>query len=93
MTMAILGIPAGFSAQPWQLKQLQEKGIIDFYEVVGNNIACYYRCLAPAEQKQINLDLKAEIPGEYDAPASCAYLYYTNEHKHWAGLNRVFVNP
>ena len=93
MTMAIIGIPAGFSAQPWQLKELQEKGIVDFYEVIGSNIACYYRDLAPGEEKVINLDLKAELPGEYDAPASSAYLYYTNEHKAWVGLDRVFVNP
>lgn len=93
MTMAIIGIPAGFSAQPWQLKELQEKGTIDFYEVIGSNIACYYRDLAPGEEKVINLDLKAELPGEYDAPASSAYLYYTNEHKAWVGLDRVFVNP
>jgi len=93
MTMAIIGIPAGFSAQPWQLKEMQEKGTIDFYEIIGNNIACYYRDLAPGEQKQINLDLKAEIPGEYNAPASSAYLYYTSENKAWVGLDRVFVNP
>jgi len=93
MTMAFIGIPAGFSAQPWQLKEMQEKGTIDFYEIIGNNIACYYRDLAPNEQKQINLDLKAEFPGEYDAPASSAYLYYTSEHKDWVGLGRVFVNP
>ncbi len=93
MTLAIIGIPAGFSAQPWQLKELQEKGTIDFYEVLGNNIACYFRDLAPNEEKQIHLDLKAEIPGEYDAPAASAYLYYTNENKVWAGLDRVYINP
>ncbi|MDB5282930.1 MAG: large extracellular alpha-helical protein, partial [Bacteroidota bacterium] len=92
MTMAIIGIPAGFSAQPWQLKEMQEKGVIDFYEIIGNNIACYYRSLAPNAQKQINLDLKAEIPGEYDAPASSAYLYYTNELKNWVGLDKVTVS-
>ena len=59
--------------------------------IVGNNIACYYRSLAPNAQKQINLDLKAEIPGEYDAPASSAYLYYTSENKDWVGLDRVVV--
>ena len=93
MTMVIIGIPAGFSAQPWQLKDLQEKDVIDFYEVIGNNVACYFRALAPNAQKQINFDLKAEVPGEYDAPAASAYLYYTNEHKVWEGLDRVFVNP
>jgi len=91
MTMGIIGIPAGFSAQPWQLKELQEKGVIDFYETSGNSIACYYRSLAPNAQKQINLDLKAEVPGQYDAPASSAYLYYTNELKDWVGLDKATV--
>ena len=91
MTMALIGLPAGFSAQPWQLKEMQEKGEIDFYEINGNNIAFYYRCMAPNAEKQINLDLKAEMPGEYDAPPSVAYLYYTNELKSWVGLNKVSV--
>jgi hypothetical protein len=93
MTMAIIGLPAGLSAQPWQLKEMQEKGVIDFYEIVGNNIACYYRSLAPAAQKQINLDLKAEIPGQYEAPASSAYLYYTAENKHWVNLGTISIQP
>ncbi|MDI1355564.1 MAG: alpha-2-macroglobulin family protein [bacterium] len=90
-TMAIIGIPAGFSAQPWQLKELQEKKIFDFYEIKGNSIAFYYRGLEANSQKEINLDLKAEIPGEYEAPASCAYLYYTNEFKTWCSTERVII--
>ncbi|MEW6469013.1 MAG: MG2 domain-containing protein [Bacteroidota bacterium] len=90
-TMAIIGIPAGFTAQPWQLKELQEKKVIDYYEVLGNSIAVYYRGMAANDVKEINLDLKAEIPGEYEAPASSAYLYYTNEYKCWAGLDKVTI--
>lgn len=90
-TMAIIGIPAGFSAQPWQLKELQEKNAFDYYEIKGNNIAVYYRGLGPKAVKPINLDLKAEIPGEYGAPASSAYLYYTNEFKTWTPLEKVTI--
>ena len=90
-TMAILGIPAGFTVQPWQLKEMQEKKVFDYYEISGNNIAIYYRCLAPNAVKEINLDLKAEMPGDYDAPASSAYLYYTNEYKTWSGSNRISI--
>ena len=90
-TMAIIGIPAGFTVQPWQLKELQEKKVFDYYEIVGNNIAVYYRGLDAKAVKEINLDLKAEMPGEYDAPASSAYLYYTNEFKTWSGLNKVTI--
>lgn len=90
-TMAIIGVPAGFTLQPWQLKELQEKGVFDYYEIKGNNLAVYYRCMAPSAVKEINLDLKAEMPGTFDAPASSAYLYYTNEHKCWTGLGQITV--
>lgn len=91
-TMAIIGIPAGFTAQPWQLKELQEKKVFDYYEIKGNNIAIYYRGMGPKAVKEINLDLKAEMPGEYDAPASAAYLYYTNEFKTWSATDKVTIN-
>lgn len=91
MTMAILGLPAGLSAQPWQLKELQEKKVFDFYEVVGNNIACYYRQMKPGETREINLDLKADVPGRYTAPASSAYLYYTAEYKDWTALPDIEI--
>ena len=90
-TMAIIGIPAGFTVQPWQLKELQEKNVFDYYEMKGNNIAVYYRGMAPNAVKEINLDLKAEMPGVYDAPASSAYLYYTNEFKTWSGMDKVTI--
>lgn len=90
-TMAIIGIPAGFTVQPWQLKELQEKKIFDYYEILGNNIAIYYRGMAPKDVKEIGLDLKAEMPGEYDAPASSAYLYYTNEFKTWTGADKLVI--
>ena len=90
-TMAIIGVPAGFSIQPWQLKEMQEKGVFDYYEIKGNNLAVYYRGMASKAVKEINLDLKAEMPGEYDAPASTAYLYYTNEFKTWAGLSKITI--
>lgn len=90
-TMAIIGIPAGFTVQPWQLKELQEKHVFDYYEMKGNNIAIYYRGMGPSAVKEINLDLKAEMPGVYDAPASSAYLYYMNEHKTWSGMDKVTI--
>jgi len=92
MTMAIAGIPAGLSAQPWQLKELQEKEKIDFYEIRDNYVFFYYRDLAPNEQHSIHLDLKAELPGQFETPASSAYLYYTNEHKRWASAGSIVVN-
>lgn len=90
-TMVLLGIPAGFSVQSWQLKEMQEKHVFDYYEISGNTIAIYYRGMAPSSVKEINLDLKAEMPGEYDAPASSAYLYYTNEFKTWSSTDKITI--
>ncbi|MDQ3112264.1 MAG: MG2 domain-containing protein [Bacteroidota bacterium] len=90
-TMAIIGIPAGFTVQPWQLKEMQEKKIFDYYEIKGNNLAIYYRGMEASAVKEINLDLKAEIPGTFDAPASSAYLYYTNEFKTWSSVEKVSI--
>lgn len=90
-TMAIIGIPAGLSAQAWQLKEFQEKKMVDYYEVKGNRIFLYYRQMKPEEVKTINFDLKAELPGKYEAPASCAYLYYTNEFKTWTNISTISI--
>ncbi len=91
MTVALVGIPSGLSPQPWQLKELQERGVFDFYEVRKNYVVVYYRQLAPKAVHTIHLDLKAEVPGAYEAPASTAYLYYTSEFKDWEGGERVEV--
>ncbi len=83
MTTAIIGIPSGASAQPWQLKELLEKKEFAYYEVFDNYLVLYWREMGPNETKTINLDLKAEVAGNYTAPASNAYLYYGDEFKHW----------
>lgn len=85
-TMAIVGIPSGCSVQPWQLKEMQDKKLIDYYEISGNQLNIYYRQMAPSEIKNLNFDLKAEVAGKYLSPASSAYLYYTNEFKNWQAL-------
>ncbi len=91
MTVAIVGIPGGLSAQPYQLKELQEKKVFDFYEITDNQVYFYYRSLEPSAVKEINLDLKADIVGDFQGQASSAYLYYTNEHKAWSSPTRIYV--
>lgn len=91
MIVAVIGIPSGLSVQPWQLKELQEKGDFDFYEIMNGNLIIYYREMSPSAQYIINLDLKAEVPGIYTGTASSAYLYYTNEFKHWVHGNTITI--
>lgn len=86
-TIAVEGIPSGLSLQSWQLKELQEKELFDFYEIQGNFVIFYYQEMAPKDKRVFNLNLKVAIPGTDQASASSAYLYYNNEHKDWeAGI-------
>ena len=88
MAVAKIGIPAGLSVQPWQLKEIAEKNEVAYYEIFDNYLVFYWMGFAPSETKTVHLDLKAEIEGSYKAKASNVYLYYTPEHKHWnAGVD------
>lgn len=83
MVAAQIGIPAGLSLQPWQLKQLQEQHAFDYYEMFNNYLVFYWTGMEGSAVKNINLDLKAEIPGVYTGKASNAYLYYMSGARHW----------
>jgi uncharacterized protein YfaS (alpha-2-macroglobulin family) len=83
MAIAKIGIPAGLSAQPWQLKEIMEKNQAAYYEIFDNYLVFYWMGFSANETKTINLDLKAEIPGSYKGKASTVYLYYTPEYKNW----------
>jgi len=93
MVTAIIGTPSGATTQPWQLKELVESKQVAYYEIFDNYLVLYWRELGPNEVKTINLDLKAEIAGSYQAPASCVYLYYTDENKHWVAGNQLNIHP
>jgi len=83
MTLARIGIPGGLVFQTWQLKELRDKGLIDFYETRPREVILYWRALPPSAKKDVDLNLLATVPGAYEAPASSAYLYYTAEDKAW----------
>jgi A-macroglobulin complement component/alpha-2-macroglobulin family protein/carboxypeptidase family protein len=83
MTLARIGLPGGMVFQTWQLKELRDKGLIDFYETRPREVILYWRALPPSARKDIDLNLLAAVPGTYEAPASSAYLYYTAEDKAW----------
>ncbi|WP_158617943.1 TonB-dependent receptor plug domain-containing protein [Chitinophaga lutea] len=93
MSIAKIGIPAGLSTQPWQLKELMDKNQVAYYEIFDNYLVLYWMGFAPNETKTLHLDLKAEIPGTYKAKASNAGLYYNPEHKHWNDGLEATVMP
>ncbi|MBT3294243.1 MAG: A-macroglobulin complement component [Verrucomicrobia bacterium] len=82
--IAIVGIPGGLEVRHDQLKELVKAGRIAAYEVRGREVVLYWRELKAEQKVELPLSLVAAIPGSYTAPASRAYLYYTDEHKSWA---------
>ncbi len=87
--IAVVGIPSGLSLQPWQLRELQGKNVADYIELWNGYIVFYFREMAA--NKIINLDLKAEAAGTFEAPASSAYLYYNNDKKSWSLPQKVEI--
>ena len=83
MSIAKIGIPAGLSVQPWQLKEIMEKNQVAYYEIFDNYLVFYWMGFSVNETKKINLDLKADVAGKYKGKASTIYLYYTPEYKNW----------
>lgn len=91
--IARIGIPGGLTPEPWQLKELVEKNVIDYYEIFGNELVFYFRKLDANETRKINIDFKGIVPGNYKGVASSAYLYYENEHKNWNSGIQIEVVP
>jgi TonB-dependent SusC/RagA subfamily outer membrane receptor len=93
MTVTKIGIPGGLSVEPNLLKELLDQNKVAFYELMDNFLVLYWRNFDPNETKNIQLVFKAEVPGQYSGVASSAYLYYTEEHKHWNEGLKVKINP
>lgn len=89
--VAIVGLPGGLEPRHDQLKELVKKRTIDAYEVLGRDVVLYWRSLGGGQKVNVPLSLLAAIPGRYTGPASRAYLYYTDEHKHWVDGLRVEI--
>ena len=84
-------IEAEITTKSKQLDDLKKAGAFDYYETRPREIVCYWRKLDAGQKKPLRLDLVAEVPGQYTAPASRAYLYYTAERKQWCEPLKVTV--
>jgi len=90
---AIIGIPGGMEVRHDQLKELVTAGKIAAYEVRGREVILYWLTLEAEQRVDVPISLIAAIPGTYTGPASCAYLYYTDEHKIWCDGLTTKISP
>ena len=100
MTVAVVGLPAGLTL-PEDMKQLKdlarlrndgtERGPIDAWETRGRELVLYWRDLAPDKKIEVSLQLICRVPGEYEGPASRAYLYYNADNKCWVEPMKIAI--
>ena len=107
--MAIVGLPGGLEPRYDQLKELVAAGTVDAFEVIGRDVVLYWRDMPsplgrPGASEPLGaredvsvvefpISCIAAVPGTYTGPASRAYLYYTDEHKHWVDGLTVQIEP
>ena len=91
--VAVVGVPGGLEPRHDQLKELVKRGAIDSYEVRGREVVLYWRGMDAGAATSVPISLVAAVPGRYTAPASRAYLYYTDEHKTWVPGLSAEVTP
>jgi len=89
--LAVIGIPGGCEVRFDSLKELQSRGVIDFFELYNSKLVFYWRTLEPGQKVEIPVSLTAAVPGEYTAPASSVYPYYTNENKYWVSGTKIKI--
>ena len=91
--VAIVGVPGGLEVRHDQLGELVKAGRIAAYEVIGREVVLYWRSMTPGQRVELPVSFVAAVPGTYTAPASRAYLYYNDEHKHWVEPMKVEIAP
>jgi hypothetical protein len=93
MTVARIGLPAGLEPRAEQLAALLRDGGLDFWETGPREVTAYFRGLRAGETRRFTLELIAAIPGEFEAPPTSTYLYYTDDLRSYAAPVRVVVKP
>ncbi len=89
--IARIGLPGGLVFQDWQLRELKESGALATFETGPREVVAYFDAFAPGASKTLELDLVAEVPGRYTAPASSAYLYYSDADVRWVAGPTVTI--
>ncbi|GAB4493105.1 MAG: hypothetical protein OHK0019_16360 [Saprospiraceae bacterium] len=89
--MVVLGIPAGLTLQPWQLKKLVDEKQCDSYELWDGFAVFHFEKIIANETRELHLDLRADVAGSFEAPASQAFLYYSNDQRVWSKPEKLAV--
>jgi hypothetical protein len=83
MITAKIGIPAGLTMEPRNLKAMMERNEIAYYEIFDNYLVLYWYNLVAKNNIKVNLDTKAEFAGKYTGKANHAFEYYFQQNYQW----------
>lgn len=83
MMTARIGIPAGLTMEPKNLKAMMERNEIAYYEIFDNYLVLYWYNLDSKKNIRVNLDTKAEFAGKYTGKANHAFEYYFQQNYQW----------
>jgi len=92
MITAKVGIPAGLTMDPKNLKAMVERNEIAFFEIFDNYLVLYWYNLNYKKNIQINLDTKAEFAGKYTGKANHAFEYYYQQNYQWTDGVQVEIS-
>ena len=83
MITAKIGIPAGLTMDPKNLKAMAERNEIAYFEIFDNYLVLYWYNLNSKKNIQVNLDTKAEFAGKYTGKANHGFEYYYQQNYQW----------
>ena len=86
MPLAIVGLPAGLTADADHLQQLVDAGRLASFGLRsgGREVVLYWRGFAAGASVDLPIRLTATTAGTFTAPASRVYPYYDDARKAWA---------
>lgn len=83
MITSKIGIPAGLTMDPKNLKTMMDKKEIAYFEIFDNYLVLYWYNLNAKKNIEVHLDTKAEFAGKYTGKANHAFEYYFQQNFQW----------
>jgi len=83
MMTAKIGIPAGLTMDPKNLKAMMDRREIAYFEIFDNYLILYWYHLDLKKSIEVHLDTKAEFAGKYTGKANHAFEYYYQQNYQW----------
>lgn len=83
MITSKIGIPAGLTMDPKNLKAMMDRKEIAYFEIFDNYLVLYWYNLDAKKNIEVHLDTKAEFAGKYTGKANHAFEYYYQQNYQW----------